>query len=80
MKNYTEEEIKYLEEIEKKYYELRDAVVSAQHKINTNDDTSERHIKGTIDNDELYERCSNAKMEIFELWHLAYTGRKYGEE
>lgn len=77
MKN---EEMEYLKEIERKYYELRDAVVSAQQKINTDDDTSERHIKGTITADELYERCSDAKMEIFELWHLAYFGRKYGEQ
>ena len=54
---------------------LKSAIITAQNKINEN--KSEDFYKA--DAEQIEEIAHDAKMEIFKLWYLAHTGRKYEE-
>ena len=54
---------------------LKSAIITAQNKINEN--KSEDFYKA--DAEQIKEIAHDAKMEIFKLWYLAHTGRKYEE-
>lgn len=54
---------------------LKSAIISAQNK--TNENKSEDFYKA--DTEQIKEIAHDAKMEIFKLWYLAHTGRKYEE-
>lgn len=54
---------------------LKEAIRTAQNKINEN--KSEDFYKA--DAEQIKEIAQDAKMEIFKLWYLAHTGRKYEE-
>ena len=54
---------------------LKNAIIAAQNKINEN--KSEDFYKA--DAEQIKEIAQDAKMEIFKLWYLAHTGRKYEE-
>ena len=80
-----DETIKYLQEtgitaedIHRLFIEneaLKEAIRTAQHKINDNKNLE--FIKA--DPEQIKEIAQDAKMEIFKLWYLAHTGRKYEE-
>ena len=81
-----DETIKYLQEtgitkediqnLYKEIAELKEAIITAQHRINDNKNEEFYNIS---DLETMKDIASDAKMEIFKLWHIAYTGRKYGE-
>lgn len=54
---------------------LKNAIIAVQNKINEN--KSEDFYKA--DAEQIKEIAQDAKMEIFKLWYLAHTGRKYEE-
>ena len=54
---------------------LKNAIIAAQNKINEN--KSEDFYKA--DAEQIKEIAQDAKMELFKLWYLAHTGRKYEE-
>lgn len=58
---------------------LKEAIRTAQHKINNG--KGDELLKAYMHNDaeQLHDIASDAKMEIFKIWHLAETGRKYEE-
>ena len=81
-----DETIKYLQEtgitkediqnLYKEIAEIKEAIITAQHRINDNKNEEFYNIS---DLETMKDIASDAKMEIFKLWHIAYTGRKYGE-
>ena len=71
------ERIEWLEERELKLRQLESMINKMQGSINNNDDTSERYFKGELDLEELYDKNSNIKMEIFKLWYYVRYGKEY---
>lgn len=55
---------------------LKEAIITAQHKTNNN---KNEDFYSITDFETMKRTASDAKMEIFKLWYLAYTGRKYEE-
>ena len=82
-----DETIKYLQEtgltkqdIEETFQELiklKEAIRTAQHKINNGKGDELLQAYMHEDAEQLHDIASDAKMEIFKIWHLAETGRKY---
>lgn len=58
---------------------LKEAIRTAQHKINNGKDNELLQAYMRDDVEQLHDIASDAKMEIFKIWHLAETGRKYEE-
>lgn len=58
---------------------LKEAIRTAQHKINNGKGNELLQAYMRDDVEQLHDIASDAKMEIFKIWHLAETGRKYEE-
>lgn len=72
---YDEETIKWLEERNEKLRELESMICKVQYETNDKDDPI--IFLGEISKEDLYDKLSDTKMEIFRLWYFVTYGKKY---